>query len=159
MKNWSISNQRRPCFLSPHTTCTTMPKLVMALYCQHISGENLGKGVDQVSTTNISSTLLLKRGKSPFWQDIALFASTAEINVFWKLFVRSSPEEGASGIRITLEVIVQPQKPTFEITLFARFSSLRDVGYPKLGFISGFGSSIEYLVVHGLKASWTNTVR
>ena len=41
----------------------------------------------------------LKRGKSPFWQDNALFTSKAKINIFWKNFEWRVSERGSGMIK------------------------------------------------------------
>ena len=68
----------------------------------------------------------LKHGKSPFWQDNALFASKAKINVLLKLFrVKGSlrgpgvKKEFHKMLILVFEVIVQSApKHTYEIGFF-----------------------------------------
>ena len=67
--------------------------------------------------------------KSPFWQDNALFASKAKMNVFWKNFDRGSPMLRGPRVKkifqkpliLVFEVIVQPPKHTFENGIFSTF--------------------------------------
>ena len=41
----------------------------------------------------------LKHGKSPFWQENALFVSKAKINVFWKIFKWTVPPQRIPGVK------------------------------------------------------------
>ena len=62
----------------------------------------------------------LKYRKNLIWQDNALFASKAKINVFWNFFLMEWSRRGQRGeekfqkkLILVFEVIVQPPKHTF----------------------------------------------
>ena len=68
------------------------------LYANVVLGDHVSSEFSWLYTplAKFSMHYELKHGKSPFWQDNALFASKTKINIFWNFFLHSRSPLGPS---------------------------------------------------------------